>query len=136
MWVLDVGAAPGGWSQVIAERVGSNPGNETVVAVDLLAMDPVEGVHFIQGDINKDVVQEQVSKLMDYNKADLVCSDAVPDFVGTRFVDHMQAVNLNEEIVNFCSKTLKPGGNLLMKIIMGPAESRLQESILMQFESV
>lgn len=73
---------------------------------------------------------------MDYNKADVVCSDAVPDFVGTRFVDHMNSVNLNNLIVDFCFKTLKPGGNLLMKIIMGPAEERLQKSILMQFESV
>ena len=73
---------------------------------------------------------------MDYGKADVVCSDAVPDFVGTRFVDHMNAVNLNNQIVDFCFKTLKPGGNLLMKIIMGPAEERLQKSILMQFESV
>lgn len=73
---------------------------------------------------------------MDFGKADLVCSDAVPDFVGTRFVDHMKAVHLNQLMVDFCDKTLKPGGNLLMKIIMGPAEDRLQKEILMQFESV
>lgn len=73
---------------------------------------------------------------MDFNKADFVCSDAVPDFVGTRFVDHMKAVHLNNQIVNFCDKTLKTGGNLLMKIIMGPAEERLQKQILLQFENV
>ena len=69
--------------------------------------------------------------MMDFNKADFVCSDAVPDFVGTRFVDHMKAVHLNNLIVDFCDKTLKPGGNLLMKIIMGPAEERLQKQILL-----
>jgi 23S rRNA U2552 (ribose-2'-O)-methylase RlmE/FtsJ len=62
---------------------------------------------------------------MGYVKADLVCSDAVPDFVGTRFVDHMKSVHLNTMMIDFCEKTLKPGGNLLMKIIMGPAEERL-----------
>lgn len=88
-------------------------------------MPPVEGVHFIQGDIEDIRVQEQISKLMDFNKADIVCSDAVPDFIGARFVDHMKAVNLNNQIVDFCDKTLKPGGSLLMKIMMGPAEERL-----------
>jgi|LakMenEpi03Aug12_release.lakeMendotaPanAssembly.Ray.scaffolds.fasta_scaffold3338879_1 23S rRNA (uridine2552-2'-O)-methyltransferase len=68
---------------------------------------------------------------MDFSKADLVCSDAVPDFVGTRFVDHMKAVHLNNLILDFCGNTLKPGGNLLMKIIMGPAEERLQKGILL-----
>jgi 23S rRNA (uridine2552-2'-O)-methyltransferase len=88
-------------------------------------MDKIDGVKFVQGDIESAETQDKVCKLMDYNKADVVCSDAVPDFVGTRFVDHMNAVNLNNQIVDFCFKTLKPGGNLLMKIIMGPAEERL-----------
>lgn len=88
-------------------------------------MQPVDGVHFIQGDIEDDKIQELISKKLDYNKADFVCSDAVPDFVGTRFVDHMQSVHLNNQIVDFCDKTLRPGGSLLMKIIMGPAEERL-----------
>lgn len=125
MYVIDVGAAPGGWSQVIAERTGSTKGKETVISVDLLEMAPIDGVHFIQGDIEDENVQEKISKKLDYNLADFVCSDAVPDFVGTRFVDHMKAVYLNNLIVDFCDKTLKPGGNLLMKIIMGPAEERL-----------
>ena len=115
--VIDVGAAPGGWSQVIAERVKSLKGMETVVAVDLLAMLPQDGVKTIQGDIEKDETQEAVSKALNIEKADLVCSDAVPDFVGDRFLDHMKAVYLNKMIIQFCEKTLKPGGNLLMKII-------------------
>jgi len=63
--------------------------------------------------------------MLDFKKADLVCSDAVPDFVGTRFTDHMKAVHLNQLIISFCDKTLRTGGNLLMKIIMGPSEDRL-----------
>jgi len=104
------------------------------VAVDLLEMTPVAGVHFVQGDIEDDKIQEQISKFLDFNRADLVCSDAVPDFVGTRFVDHMKAVDLNNMILQFCDRTLRPGGNLLMKIIQGPAEDRLHKSILLNFE--
>jgi 23S rRNA U2552 (ribose-2'-O)-methylase RlmE/FtsJ len=55
--------------------------------------------------------------MLDFHKADLVCSDAVPEFMGDRFVDHMRATRLNREIIDFCEKTLKPGGTLLMKII-------------------
>ena len=58
-----------------------------------------------------------MSKALNFEKADLVCSDAVPDFIGDRFLDHMKAVYLNKMIIQFCEKTLKPGGNLLMKII-------------------
>lgn len=60
-------------------------------------------------------------------KADIIISDAVPDFIGERFVDHVRAVRLNLDIVAFCEKILKPGGNLLMKIIQGPGEQELQE---------
>jgi 23S rRNA U2552 (ribose-2'-O)-methylase RlmE/FtsJ len=65
-----------------------------------------------------------------------VCSDAVPDFVGTRFVDHMKSVHLNNLIIDFCDISLRQGGNLLMKIMMGPAEERLQKRILLEFEEV
>ena len=63
--------------------------------------------------------------MLDFTKADLVCSDAVPDFVGERFIDHMKAVDLNNMVVDFCEMALRPGGNLLMKIIQGPAEDRI-----------
>jgi 23S rRNA (uridine2552-2'-O)-methyltransferase len=76
----------------------------------------------VQGDIEDEKIQEKISHHLDYRRADFVCSDAVPDFVGTRFVDHMQAVYLNNLILSFCEKTLRPGGNLLMKIIQGPGE--------------
>jgi len=95
MRVIDVGAAPGGWSQIIAERVKSVRGMETVVAVDLLHILPQEGVKMITGNIEHDETHEAVSKALNYEKADLVCSDAVPDFIGDRFIDHMKAVYLN-----------------------------------------
>lgn len=77
----------------------------------------IKGVKFVQGNIQNDEIQEKVSEYLDFNKADLVCSDAVPDFIGDRFIDHMQAVDLNKQIINFCEKNLRIGGTLLMKII-------------------
>ena len=81
-------------------------------------------------------MQEKISEKLGYEKADLICSDAVPDFVGDRFIDHMQAVYLNKEVLKFCGSTLREGGVLLMKIIQGPAEERLHKYALDGFEKV
>ena len=120
MKVVDVGAAPGGWSQIIADRVSSMKGQETVVAVDLLKMQPYDGVTVIQGDIGNEKTQELISKSLNFEKADVVCCDAVPDFVGDRFTDHGMSVKLNEAVLESCSMLLREGGTLLMKIIEGP----------------
>ena len=90
----------------------------------------IDGVKFVQGDIEKEAIQEKISELLDFQKADMVCSDAVPDFVGERFIDHVKAVELNYLITKFCEKNLRPGGSLLMKIIQGPAEQDLYVSFL------
>ena len=79
---------------------------------------------------------EEISEAMDFEKAHLVLSDAVPDFMGDRYIDHMRAVRLNEEIISFCEKTLMPGGNLLMKIIKGPNEKELTEFALKAFKNL
>ncbi len=71
----------------------------------------------MQGDIEKDEIQEKISEMLDFQKADVICSDAVPDFVGERFVDHVRAVDLNYKVIQFCQKNLRKGGTLLMKII-------------------
>ena len=134
MKVIDFGASPGGWSQVIAEAVKSKKGSETVVAVDLIEMLDIEGVKFIHGDIESEEVQDKVSKALNHERADMVCSDAVPDFVGDRFIDHMKATYLNSMVLQFCNKHLRPGGTLLMKIIQGPAESELVKSTLKTFQ--
>lgn len=136
MKVVDVGAAPGGWSQIIAEKVDSLDEKPTVVAVDLLEMAQLPGVCTVQGNISEEVTQEKVSELLQYGKADLVCSDAVPDFIGDRFVDHMRASLLNKEIVEFCTMALRPGGTLLMKIIQGPGDKELTELCTTWFKSV
>jgi len=82
-------------------------------------------VKIVQGDIEKESVQEKISELLDFEKADIICSDAVPDFVGERFIDHVKSIELNYLVTHFCKKNLRPGGSLLMKIIQGPAEQTL-----------
>jgi len=77
-----------------------------------------------------------VSECLDFQKAHLVCSDAVPDFMGDRFVDHMRTVDLYKEVLRFCAKNLEPGGTLLMKIIQGPAEKELSEFATHLFKSL
>ncbi|CDW91622.1 23s rrna methyltransferase [Stylonychia lemnae] len=148
MKVVDVGAAPGGWSQIIASRVDSKPGQETVVAVDLIEMDSViislkvislkqiKGVLFVHGDIQKDEIQEKISEKLDFEKADVVCSDAVPDLVGERFVDHMKAIYLNQLVVNFCESNLKKGGTLLMKTLQGPSEQDFFDKTKYYFDNL
>ena len=111
----------------MAKKVQSTEDDATVVGIDLLEIAHIPGVKFVQGDISKKEDQEKVSEFLDYNKADLVVSDAVPDFIGDRFTDHSRACYLNQSIINFCEIALKPGGNLLMKILQGPAEKELSE---------
>ena len=74
--------------------------------------------------------------MLNFNKADVVCSDAVPDFMGDRFIDHMRTSRLNKEIIDFCQIALKPGGNLLMKTMQGPSEKELNEHTLMFFKKL
>ena len=107
-----------------------------MVAVDLLEMVPIPGVKIVQGNISDDGTREKVSEMLDYNKADLICSDAVPDFMGDRFIDHMRTTRLNKDIVEFCHVSLKPGGSLLMKIIQGPAEKELTEFTNLNFKKL
>jgi 23S rRNA (uridine2552-2'-O)-methyltransferase len=96
----------------------------------------VDGVKFVQGDIEKEEIQEKVSELLDFQKADVVCSDAAPDHVGEKFIDHMRGIELNQLVLEFCEKNLKKGGTLLMKILQGPAEQGLYDDAKLLFESL
>ena len=91
MKAVDIGAAPGGWSQVLSDKLNFTESDTNVVAVDLLRMNPLKGVEFIHGDINEDSVIEKVSQAFDFEKVDIVVSDAVPDFVGEPLLDHVAA---------------------------------------------
>lgn len=114
--VLDLGAAPGAWSQLAAGIVG--PGG-LVVAVDLLAMDPISGVEVIQGDFRDEQTYEHVLRRVGERSLDLVMSDMAPNITGTRSVDQPRSMHLAELAADLAGRTLKPGGALVVKLFHG-----------------
>jgi 23S rRNA (uridine2552-2'-O)-methyltransferase len=116
MVVVDLGAAPGGWSQVAAERVA--PGGQ-VIAVDVLDMTPLRGVSFIRGDFREEPVVAEVERSLGARKADLVLSDMAPNLTGIAVTDQARALELGELALEFAMNHLKPQGNFLVKTFQG-----------------
>lgn len=116
MTVVDLGAAPGGWSQVVARAVG--PGGR-VIASDILPMDTIEGVEFIQGDFTEDAVFEQLLSTLGGNPVDVVISDMAPNMSGIADVDQTKSALLIELALDMARKILKPGGSFVCKAFHG-----------------
>ncbi len=114
--VVDLGAAPGGWSQVARRLVGPKG---AVVALDILPMDPLEGVEFIQGDFREDDVLRRLRDVLDGRRVDLVISDMAPNVSGMTAVDQPRAMYLCELALDFAREILKPGGGLVVKVFQG-----------------
>jgi len=115
MTVVDLGAAPGGWSQVAAELVGLNG---KVIASDILPMDPIADVKFVQGDFTEESVFDQIMSLID-SPVDLVISDMAPNMSGNAAIDIPNAMYLVELALDMASSTLKPGGAFVAKVFQG-----------------
>ena len=116
MTVVDLGAAPGGWSQVAAGRVG---GKGRVIASDILDMESVEGVDFIQGDFTEEPVLEALLARLGDGGADLVISDMAPNMSGMKAVDQPRAMYLVELALDLALRVLKPGGGFVAKVFQG-----------------
>ncbi len=114
--VVDLGAAPGGWSQVAAKRVGEGG---KVIALDLLEMQPIHGVDFIQGDFREEDVVRQLEEKLAGRKIGLVLSDMAPNMSGVPLVDQARAMYLAELGLDFCRQHLKPEGAYLVKVFQG-----------------
>jgi 23S rRNA (uridine2552-2'-O)-methyltransferase len=114
--VVDLGAAPGGWSQVAAARTG--PGG-CVIAMDVLDMEPLHGVEFIHGDFREQDTLERLEALLEGRPVDLVLSDMAPNMSGIRVSDQALAMGLAELAMDFAEKHLVPGGSLLVKVFQG-----------------
>jgi len=114
--VVDLGAAPGGWSQVAADLVG--PKGE-VIAFDILEMDPLPGVTFIQGDFREDAALQLLEGVLDGRQLDLVISDMAPNVSGVTAVDQPRAMFLCELALDFCVQHLRPGGGFVCKVFHG-----------------
>jgi 23S rRNA (uridine2552-2'-O)-methyltransferase len=114
--VVDLGATPGGWSQVAAARVGRGG---KVIALDLLPLEPLAGVDFIQGDFREEAVLRQLENLLQGKQAGLVISDMAPNISGVASADQARAMHLAELAMEFALEHLKPDGNFLVKVFQG-----------------
>ena len=133
MVVVDLGSAPGGWSQVAGRAVGPEG---RVVGVDLLEMLPVPGVRFVQGDFGDDAVLIEVEKLLDGRAVDLVLSDMAPNMSGVASVDQARSIGLAELALDFAANHLKPHGNFLVKVFQGSGFETLVADIRHRFVQV
>ncbi len=131
--VVDLGAAPGGWSQVAAQRV--MPGGR-VIAIDLLEMTALPGVSVLQGDFLEESGLEAVNAALDGRKADVVLSDMAPSTTGHRQTDHLGTVALAEAALEFACAVLAPGGTFLAKVFQGGAEGEMLALMKRAFSTV
>ncbi len=131
--VVDLGATPGGWSQVASKRVGDGG---LVVALDLLEMDPIHNVHFIQGDFREDVVLEQLEKQLGDRRVGLVMSDMAPNMSGVPLVDQARVMHLAELGLEFSKVHLKPEGAFLVKVFQGTDYETFLRQMRETFKSV
>jgi 23S rRNA (uridine2552-2'-O)-methyltransferase len=134
--VVDLGAAPGGWTQVALQRIGQG-GRQggKVVALDLLAMDPVPGATVLQGDFQDPAAEQAVLAALD-GQADLVLSDMAPNTTGHNATDHLRIIALAELALDFALKVLSPGGGFVAKVFQGGTEKDLLDQLKARFATV
>lgn len=133
MTIVDLGAAPGSWSQVATQRL---KGRGRVIALDLLEMQPIAGVEFIQGDFREDSVLQQLEIMLANKPVDLVIADMAPNISGISVVDQSKAAHLTELALEFSIEWLKPGGHFLVKVFAGSGFDEIVKSMRAHFEKV
>ena len=131
--VVDLGAAPGGWSQYAARLLA---GKGRVIALDVLEMPALPGVEFMQGDFTEPDVLERLEAALGGARVDLVMSDMAPNMMGIADVDHDRSMYLVDLAVEFASKALRPGGDLLMKVFQGREFQPLLARLRKEFDTV
>ncbi|MBL4647400.1 MAG: 23S rRNA (uridine(2552)-2'-O)-methyltransferase RlmE [Gammaproteobacteria bacterium] len=131
--VIDLGAAPGGWSDIASKKIGKKG---HVFALDLLPMKPLSGVEFLQGDFREDNVIQTLLTNMAEQKADLVISDMAPNISGNKEVDQPRAMYLAELALDFTQQVLKPNGNFLVKVFQGTGFDQFVVSLRQCFNKV
>lgn len=133
MTVIDLGAAPGGWTQVAAKIVGERG---RIIALDVLPMDSISGVRFIQGDFREDAVFAALLEMMGEQRADLVISDMAPNISGMKSVDQPRAMYLADLALDLARKVLSPGGCLLVKAFEGEGIEAFRRELQASFKTV
>ncbi|MDR5170870.1 23S rRNA (uridine(2552)-2'-O)-methyltransferase RlmE [Methylobacillus flagellatus] len=133
MTIVDLGSAPGSWSQVAVQRLA---GQGRVIALDILEMPPVPGVEFIQGDFREEEILRALEKTLNGKPVDLVIADMAPNISGISDVDQARAAYLTELALEFSREWLKPGGNFLVKVFIGSGFDEIVLAMRESFEKV
>jgi len=133
MNVVDLGAAPGGWSQLVRQRLGETG---RVIALDILPMQGINGVQFIEGDFREDAVLQALQTSLNGYKIDLVLSDMAPNISGVTVADQARAMYLAELALDFARNWLKPGGSFLVKLFQGTGFDDYLRSLRADFARV
>ncbi|MED5526600.1 MAG: 23S rRNA (uridine(2552)-2'-O)-methyltransferase RlmE [Pseudomonadota bacterium] len=133
MTVVDLGAAPGGWSQYASELVGEQG---EVIACDILPMDPLPGVAFLQGDFRDEAVLNALLERIGGQKVSVVMSDMAPNMSGTKGVDQPRAMYLVELALDMCRQVMAPGGSFVVKVFMGEGFEDYMKSVRAAFTTV
>lgn len=133
MTVVDLGSAPGSWSQVTVQRL---KGQGKVIALDILEMTPISGVTFIQGDFREDAVLKLLEQTLNNLQVDLVIADMAPNISGVKDVDQAGAAYLTELALEFSKDWLKPNGNFLVKVFIGAGFEEILQSMRQMFTKV
>ncbi|MDD2832670.1 MAG: 23S rRNA (uridine(2552)-2'-O)-methyltransferase RlmE [Methylotenera sp.] len=133
MTVVDLGSAPGSWSQVAVQRL---KGQGKVIALDILEMQPIAQVTFIQGDFREEAVLRQLEGALNKTQVDLVIADMAPNISGVKDVDQAGAAYLTELALDFSKDWLKPSGNFLVKVFIGAGFEEILQSMRQLFDKV
>lgn len=131
--VLDLGAAPGGWSQIIAPMLG---GSGKLIASDILHMEGIGGVTFIQGDFTEESVYDEILAALNNEKADVVVSDMAPNLSGVNTTDQYASIYLVELALDMARNVLKPGGNFCAKVFQGVGYEEYVKDVRRSFNKV
>ncbi|CAN6134555.1 FtsJ 23S rRNA methylase [Methylophilaceae bacterium] len=133
MTIVDLGATPGSWSQVATQRL---KGQGRIIALDLLEMEPIKGVEFIQGDFREEAILRQLENSLQGKQVDLVIADMAPNMSGITIVDQAGAAYLTELALEFSRDWLKPSGNFLVKVFIGAGFDEILASMRGLFDKV
>ena len=139
MTIVDLGAAPGSWSQVAVQRLkskGSQDISGKVIALDILDMTPIAGVTFIQGDFRDEAILKQLQTAINKQPVDLVIADMAPNISGVKDVDQAGAAYLTELALEFSKDWLKPNGNFLVKVFIGAGFDEIVKTMRLHFNKV
>lgn len=133
MSVVDLGAAPGSWTQVLRERLGRRA---RIIALDIAEMAPLPGVTVLQGDFREEGALEALESALEGHKVDLVVSDLAPNLSGVESADQARAVHLGELALEFASRWVQPGGDLVVKAFQGEGFAEFQKEMQREFDKV